>query len=171
MDFSLLTGIAPQMLQTLLMFSEPRKNACGEAGVTLNSDMRPHKSQALRGWSHQISHLEETPGVNLWVPQTSNPGCGNWVCKDARPHTSSAGLLSFGRLVIAILSSQGRKGDSVRIRSWDPELHFCVWVLRKNSRWPRSSILSSSKRHVKSQNQSRCTRTGGLEPDVWDGTS
>ena len=32
MDFSLLTGIAPQMLQMLLMFSELRENACGKLG-------------------------------------------------------------------------------------------------------------------------------------------
>lgn len=173
-DSGLLAGIAPQMLYMLLMFSEPKGDAWRE--VTLNSEVRPHKSQAQRVQSLLISHLEETPEgtyelhqlFKFWVRK---PGL-QW--RQATPPSVGLLFLEIWWLWAPFCHHRKVKGpgpmERKRTRSRGPEFYSCILVLRKNSRRARSNILSSSKRHVKPQNQRRGTHWGEGS-GVWDGVA
>lgn len=171
MNSSLLAGSAGKCCECC--WCPWTKEKCPQGSrVTLNSDGRPHKSQAPSVQRRQISHLEETPEGTCEDPRLFK----SWVRKPGlqwrkATHLPAWAFSPLGHLVITptILSPQGPTA-STRMKSRGLELCCCVLVLRKNSRWPKSSTLSSSKRHVKSQSQSRCPYAGGHGPGVWDGT-
>lgn len=132
MNSSLLAGSAGKCCECC--WCPWTKEKCPQGSrVTLNSDGRPHKSQAPSVQRRQISHLEETPEGTCEDPRLFK----SWVRKPGlqwrkATHLPAWAFSPLGHLVITptILSPQGQTA-STRMKSRGLELCCCVLVLRK----------------------------------------